>query len=99
MADFDLVFRARRAVTAAGEGPAYIAVAGETIAAVEPLPARLASLTGRQTVELADDVVLLPGGPGRGCTSCIWPAGRRSTRSAPPARPGCASALRRALIT
>ena len=58
MAEFDLVFRARRVVTPEGEGPACVAVAGETIAAVEPLTA---GLTGRETVSLGDDVVLLPG--------------------------------------
>jgi allantoinase len=58
MAEFDLVFRARRAVTPGGEEPACVAVAGETIAAVEPLGA---GLTGRETVSLGDDVVLLPG--------------------------------------
>jgi allantoinase len=58
MAQFDLVFRARRAVTPGGEGPACVAVTGGTIAAVEPLTAGLA---GRETVELAGDVILLPG--------------------------------------
>ncbi len=52
------MFRARRAVTPGGEGPACVAVTGETIAAVEPLTAGLA---GREIVELGDDVVLLPG--------------------------------------
>jgi allantoinase len=58
MTEFDLVFRARRAVTPDGEGPACVAVTGETITAVEPLTA---GLTGRETVSLGDDVVLLPG--------------------------------------
>jgi allantoinase len=58
MMDFDLLFRARRAVTQGGEGPTCVAVAGGTIAAVEPLTA---GLTGRETVELGDDLVLLPG--------------------------------------
>jgi allantoinase len=55
---FDLVFRARRLVTAAGEAAGSVGVTGGRIAAVEPLEARL---EGRRVVELGDDVVLLPG--------------------------------------
>jgi allantoinase len=55
---YDTVFRARRLVTAAGEGSGCVGVAGGRIAAVEPLDARL---EGRRVVELGDDEVLLPG--------------------------------------
>jgi allantoinase len=55
---FDLVFRAARVVTAAGEAAACVAVRDGRVAAVEPLGAGLA---GRRTVTLADDEVLLPG--------------------------------------
>jgi allantoinase len=55
---FDLVFRAARVVTAAGETAACVAVRDGRVAAVEPLRAGLA---GRRTVTLADDEVLLPG--------------------------------------
>ena len=55
---FDLVFRAARVVTAAGETAACVAVRDGRVAAVEPLGAGLA---GRRTVTLADDEVLLPG--------------------------------------
>jgi allantoinase len=55
---FDLVFRAARMVTAAGEAAACVAVRDGRVAAVEPLGAGLA---GRRTVTLADDEVLLPG--------------------------------------
>jgi allantoinase len=55
---YDAVFRARRLVTAAGEGSGCVGVAGGRIAALEPLDARL---EGRRVVELGDDVVLLPG--------------------------------------
>ena len=58
VAGFDLLLRARRMVTPDGEGPGCVAVSGGTIAAVEP---PTASLTARRVVELADDVVLLPG--------------------------------------
>jgi allantoinase len=51
----DLVLRARRAVTASGEGPCEVGVAGGRIAAVGD------GLTGDRVVELGDDVVLLPG--------------------------------------
>jgi allantoinase len=55
---YDTVFRARRLVTAAGEGSGCVGVADGRIATVEPLDTRL---EGRRTVELGDDVVLLPG--------------------------------------
>jgi allantoinase len=56
--DYDLVVRARRAVTPEGERPAAVAVRGGRIAAVldhgAPAPAA-------RTLDLADDEVLLPG--------------------------------------
>src|SRR5262245_35938597 len=55
---FDLVFRARRAVTAAGEVARCVGVSGGRIVALEPYDSRL---TGARTVELGDDTVLLPG--------------------------------------
>jgi allantoinase len=55
---FELVVRAPRAVTPAGEVPACVAVRDGRIAAVEPLAA---GLTGARTVTLAGDEVLLPG--------------------------------------
>jgi allantoinase len=55
---FDLVFRARRVVTAAGEAAGCVAVRDGRVAAVEPLAA---GLSGEVTVTLADDEVLLPG--------------------------------------
>jgi allantoinase len=55
---FDLVFRAARMVTGAGESAACVAVRGGRIAAVRPLAA---GLSGRRTVTLADDEILLPG--------------------------------------
>ena len=58
MAEFELLLRAQRMVTPDGEGPGCVAVSDGTIAAVEPLTA---SLTARRVVELAGDVVLLPG--------------------------------------
>ncbi|MEV4053925.1 allantoinase AllB [Amycolatopsis sp. NPDC049688] len=54
----DLVVRAARAVTAAGEVPATVGVDGGRIVAVEP---EGASLTGDRVLDLGDDVVLLPG--------------------------------------
>jgi allantoinase len=54
----DLVLRARRVVTAAGEAAACVGVAGGRIAAVEPYEF---ALTGGRVIELGDDVVLLPG--------------------------------------
>jgi allantoinase len=58
VSDCDLVLRARRAVTAAGEVAAGIAVADGRIVAVEPYES---SLRGQRTVELDENVVLLPG--------------------------------------
>ena len=58
MTGFDLVFRARRVVTAAGEVARCIAVRDGRVAAIEPLAADLA---GAEAVTLADDEVLLPG--------------------------------------
>jgi allantoinase len=55
---FDLVFRAARVVTGAGEAASCVAVRDGRVAAVEPLAA---GLTGDRTVTLADDEVLLPG--------------------------------------
>ncbi|WP_410571742.1 allantoinase AllB [Amycolatopsis sp. cmx-4-61] len=54
----DLVVRAARAVTAAGEGPATIGVDGGRIVAVEPGGAAPAA---DRVLDLGDDVVLLPG--------------------------------------
>ncbi|MDF2743846.1 MAG: allB [Actinomycetia bacterium] len=56
--EFELVFRAPRAVTSAGEAAACVAVRDGRVAAVEPLAAGLA---GRRTITLAADEVLLPG--------------------------------------
>ena len=56
--EFELVFRAPRVVTAAGEVARCVAVRDGRVAAIEPLEAGLA---GRRTVTLADDEVLLPG--------------------------------------
>ena len=58
MIEYDTVFRARRLVTAAGEGSGCVGVADGRIAAIAPLEA---GLEGRRVVELGDDVVLLPG--------------------------------------
>jgi allantoinase len=58
MIEYDTVFRARRLVTAAGEGRGCVGVAGGRITAIAPLEA---DLEGRRVVELGDDVVLLPG--------------------------------------
>jgi allantoinase len=56
--EYDLVFRAPRAITAAGEVARCIAVRDGVIAAIEPLEAQL---SGADTVELGDDEVLIPG--------------------------------------
>jgi len=56
--ELDLVFRARRVVTADGEMARCVGVRAGRIAAVEPLAA---GLTADQVVELGDDVALLPG--------------------------------------
>ncbi len=58
MIEYDTVLRARRLVTAAGEGSGCVGVAGGRIAAITPLEA---GLDGRRVIELGDDVVLLPG--------------------------------------
>ena len=57
-AEFDLVLRAPRVVTAAGEVARCVAVRQGRVAAIEPLDAGLA---GERTITLADDEVLLPG--------------------------------------
>jgi allantoinase len=54
----DLVVRARRVITTAGEVARCIGVTGGTVAAIEPLESEL---EGDRVVELGDDVVLLPG--------------------------------------
>jgi allantoinase len=54
----ELVLRARRAVTAAGEGPRSVGVDGGRIVAVEPYDA---DLPAERVVDLGDDTVLLPG--------------------------------------
>jgi allantoinase len=53
----ELVFRARRAVTAAGEGPRDVGVDGGQVVAVEPY----GEVSASRVVELGEDVVLLPG--------------------------------------
>ena len=58
MADFDLVLRAARAVTPAGEQAVCVGVTDGRIAAVVPLAE---GLTGAAVVDLAEDEVLLPG--------------------------------------
>ena len=58
MAAFDLVLRGKRVITRAGEVPRCIAVRDGVVVAIEPLESRL---EGAETVDLADDEVLLPG--------------------------------------
>ena len=58
MAEYDLVIRAPRAITLAGEVPRCVGVRDGIVAAIELLEA---DLTGEQTVQLNDDEVLLPG--------------------------------------
>ncbi len=58
MTSHDLVVRAARAVTPAGERGVCLGITAGRIAAVQPLSA---SLTGTQVLELQDDEVLLPG--------------------------------------
>ncbi|GAA3835309.1 allantoinase AllB [Amycolatopsis tucumanensis] len=53
----ELVFRARRAITAAGDGPYSVGVDRGRITAVEPGR----GLSGDRVVELGEDVVLMPG--------------------------------------
>jgi allantoinase len=55
---FDLVFRAQRVVTPAGEVAGCVGVRDGRVAAVEPLEAALA---GERTITLSGDEVLLPG--------------------------------------
>lgn len=57
-ASYDLVARARRAVTPRGERPAEVGVRDGRIVAVEPFGA---NLTGASVLELGADEVLLPG--------------------------------------
>ena len=57
-APFDLVFRAPRVITAAGEVARCIAVRAGRVAAIEPLAA---GLSGERTITLPDSQVLLPG--------------------------------------
>ncbi len=54
----DLVFRARRTITAAGEVARSIGVTDGTIVAIEPYDA---DLDADRVIDLDDDVVLLPG--------------------------------------
>src|SRR5438067_13926887 len=54
----DLVVRAARAITAAGEVPLTLGVDGGRIVAVEPAGA---AMDGDEVLELGGDVVLLPG--------------------------------------
>ena len=58
MADIDLVIRAPRVITKAGEVSRCVAVRDGVVVAIEPLEAEL---EGEETVELADDEVLIPG--------------------------------------
>ncbi|GAA3099767.1 allantoinase AllB [Streptosporangium carneum] len=58
MAGLDLLFRARRVVTADGEAARSVGVRGGTVVAVEPLDA---GLDAAEVIELGDDEVLLPG--------------------------------------
>jgi dihydroorotase-like cyclic amidohydrolase len=58
MADFGLVLRGRRVITRAGEVARCVAVHDGVVVAIEPYEARL---EGDETVDLADDEVLLPG--------------------------------------
>jgi allantoinase len=55
---FELVFRAPRVVTAAGEVSRCVGVRGGRVVAIEPLQAEL---SGEQTIILSDGEVLLPG--------------------------------------
>jgi allantoinase len=54
----ELVFRARRVVTGAGEVPRCVGVRDGRIVAVEPFES---GLTGDRVIDLGEDVVLLPG--------------------------------------
>jgi len=54
----DVVIHAERVVTAEGEGPASVGIAGGRLVAVQP---GRGPLEGEQTIRLGDDVALLPG--------------------------------------
>jgi allantoinase len=56
--DYDLVIRAQRVITRAGEVARCVAVRDGVIVAIEPLAA---GLEGTETIDLPDDEVLLPG--------------------------------------
>ncbi|MCW0215053.1 MAG: allantoinase, partial [Pseudonocardia sp.] len=56
----DLVFRARRVITASGEVDRCVGVQDGRIVAIEPSDSLIAGNT-RELVELPDDEVLLPG--------------------------------------
>lgn len=58
MSQLDLVVRAERAVTAAGQRPLAVGIKDGSVVAVEPLEA---DLRAEQVVALADDEVLMPG--------------------------------------
>ena len=58
MSDLDLVIRARRCVSSAGEVERCLGIKDGTIVAIEPLSS---GLSAQVVVELADDEVLLPG--------------------------------------
>jgi allantoinase len=64
LTDYDLVVRAARVVTPAGEIPSCLGVRGGRIVAVEPPSARL---NGAVLLELGEDEVLLPGSSTRTC--------------------------------
>jgi allantoinase len=58
VAEYDVVIRAPRAITAAGEVPRCVGVRSGIVVAIEPLES---DLVGEQTVQLDEDEVLLPG--------------------------------------
>ena len=58
MNELDLVFRAPRVVTAAGEVARCVGIADGRIIAIEPLDS---GLSAAEMVDLGDDEVLLPG--------------------------------------
>ena len=58
MTDLDLMIRAPRLVSTAGEVSRIVGVKDGTIVAIEPMDS---DLTARQVIELADDEALLPG--------------------------------------
>src|SRR6266571_1158747 len=60
MTDFDLVFRARRVVTVAGEVARCVGVRDGRVAAIEPYDSDLPGDSAR-VVEVGPDEVLLPG--------------------------------------